>query len=228
MLLRSPWVVKTAGLAGACGLSLWMKTLQYRYRSLGPEVDPFRAGRDRRFIYAMWHENILLPLQRFARSDICVLISRHRDAEVIAEACRFLRVQVVRGSTARGGVGAVRELLQTGGRSHLAFAADGPRGPRRQVQPGLIYLAAQLNLPIVPVGFGFHRPWRARSWDRFVLPRPWARARCVAGIPIVIPSYVDRDQLEEHRQTVEERLASTTTIAESWADSASTNHGKAA
>src|SRR5436190_464721 len=84
----------------------------------------------------------------------------------------------------RGWIGTVRQMLRVGRKSHLAITPDGPRGPRRQVQPGLLYLAARTGLPIVPVGIGYDRPWRMRSWDRFAVPRPWTRATCVTTEPI--------------------------------------------
>jgi lysophospholipid acyltransferase (LPLAT)-like uncharacterized protein len=87
------------------------------------------------------------------------------------------------------------------------------------VQQGVIYLAGRLGLPIVPTGFGFDRPWRARSWDRFVLPRPWSRATCVTGQPILVPAGLEKNQIEHYQRLVEAQMASVTAVAESWAES---------
>jgi lysophospholipid acyltransferase (LPLAT)-like uncharacterized protein len=108
-------------------------------------------------------------------------------------------------------------LVGDGGINHLALTPDGPRGPRRQVQRGLIYLAAKTGLAIVTVGFGLHRPWRANSWDRFAIPRPWSRARCVTGVPVFVPPEAIPAQLELYRIQVENQLAMVTRAAEDWA-----------
>jgi lysophospholipid acyltransferase (LPLAT)-like uncharacterized protein len=215
MKIRRPWLIKVAGFLTAWVVRLWVGTVRYRYRPLGPDVDPGRPGVGGRFIYAFWHENLLLPASRYGRPDIWVLVSRHADGEVIAEACRRLRFRLVRGSTARsGGIEAVRRMVRLGREGHLAITPDGPRGPRRRVQPGLVYLAARTGLPIVPVGIAYRRAWRLKSWDRFAIPLPGSAAACVTGEPISVPEEVDRDRLEDYRLRVEEALHRATAEAE--------------
>lgn len=218
MKIRLPWLLKVLGHPAAWSLRLWMRSLRYSYQPLGPNLDPTRADLQGRYIYAMWHENMLMPAYQYSAPHFCVLISKHGDAQIMADILRILKVQVVRGSTNRGGIEAVRQLLQMGKKCHLALTPDGPRGPRQKVKPGLIYLAARLDMPIVPVGFGFHRPWRLRSWDQFVLPRPFSRSTCVTGEPIAVPDTNDRDELEQYRQSVEEALAGANDAARQWAE----------
>src|SRR5262249_2906370 len=91
---------------------------------------------------------------------------------------------------------------------------DGPRGPRRRVKPGLVFLAAKTGLPIVPVGFAFHRAWRLRSWDRFALPLPWSAVECVTTDPVVVPEDADKGRLEEYQLRVEQALNLATEVAE--------------
>jgi lysophospholipid acyltransferase (LPLAT)-like uncharacterized protein len=109
-------------------------------------------------------------------------------------------------------------MLRAGQEAHISVTPDGPRGPRRQVQAGLVYLAARTGLPIVPAGFGFARPWRARSWDRFAVPRPGSFATTVTGAPIQIPPDVDRDGIEHYRVEVERELLRVSALAEHWAE----------
>jgi lysophospholipid acyltransferase (LPLAT)-like uncharacterized protein len=215
MKIRHPSLIRAAALAGAWALRTWVGTLRYRYWPLGPNLDP-RHVRGR-YIYAFWHEFMLLPASKYSRPNAYVLISEHADGELIADLIRHLGFRAVRGSTTRGGVKAVRELLGLEGDFHLAVTPDGPRGPRRRVQPGLIYLSSRLGLPIVLAGFGFERPWRMRSWDRFALPRPFTRARCVTCDPVLVPPRAERDLLEDYRVYVEERLQDLTEQAERWA-----------
>jgi lysophospholipid acyltransferase (LPLAT)-like uncharacterized protein len=100
---------------------------------------------------------------------------------------------------------------------HLALTPDGPRGPRRRVQPGVVYLAARTGLPVVPIGIAFSGAWRMRSWDRFALPRPYSAAWCVTTEPIRVPADADRAALEEYRLRVERALEEASRAAEAWA-----------
>lgn len=217
MKIRNPTIIKLIGFFGSWFIRLWMATVRYRYRPLGRNVDPWRPDLDGRYIYAFWHENMLVPAYKYGRPDIWVLISQHADGQMIAEVCRHLGFQLVRGSTTRGGAEAVRQMLKLGREAHLAITPDGPRGPRRQVQAGLIYLAARTGLPIIPIGIGFRSAWRMRSWDRFAVPRPWSFAGCVTAEPINIPPDVDKEQLDQYRLQVEQTMLHVTEVAEQWA-----------
>ena len=215
MKLRQPWLLAGVGFAVAWLVRLWIGTLRYRYRPLGPNVDPNRPDLQGRYLYAFWHENILMPAYHYGRRDIWVLISEHADGQIIAEACRHLRFRVVRGSFQRkGAIRALRKMVRLSRHGHLAITPDGPRGPRRRAQPGLVWLAARTGLPIVPIGFAFSRAWRMRSWDRFAVPYPWSAAVCVTAEPICVPDDIDGDELERYRLQIEEALNKATASAE--------------
>jgi lysophospholipid acyltransferase (LPLAT)-like uncharacterized protein len=217
MKIRHPFLVKAAGLGIALTAKMWVATLNVRYRPTGPFVDPTKRKLSQYYIFAFWHEYLLLPAFHFSTPEIAVMISQHRDGEVIAEACRHIRLRTVRGSSTRGGVQAARQMVALGEKGHLVVTPDGPRGPRRRVQIGLAYLASKTGLPIVPVGVGFDRPWRMNSWDRFVLPRPWSLGTCVSGEPIRVPPDLDRNALEAYRQVVEDAISQATERAENLA-----------
>jgi lysophospholipid acyltransferase (LPLAT)-like uncharacterized protein len=214
MKIRHPGLIKALGAAVAWLVRLWIGTVRYRYRPLGANLDPNRRGLEGRYIYAFWHENLIMPAYHYGRPDIWVLISQHADGQLIAEACRHLSFKVVSGSATRGGVEAVRRMLRFGDHVHLGITPDGPRGPRRRVKAGLVYLAARTGLPIVPVGFAFHRAWRLRSWDRFALPWPWSAVECVTTDPVVVPEGADKDELEAYQLRVEQALNLATQVAE--------------
>ncbi|MBV9122789.1 MAG: lysophospholipid acyltransferase family protein [Planctomycetes bacterium] len=222
MKLRHPWLIRVVGYGSARLLHHWIRTLHFEYRPLGPvSLDPNLTDLPGHYIYVMWHEYLLLPIFCFARPDIYTLISRHADGQLVSEMCGHLRIPVIRGSTNsgkdRGGVSAIRKMLQVGGSFHLAMTPDGPRGPRRRVQLGLPTLAKWTGLSIVPVGFGLQHCWRMNSWDRFALPRPFTRAACVTGLPMAVPGDAGKEQLEEVRWQVEEALGQATEVAEQWA-----------
>ena len=214
MKIRHPILLKTSRFVGAWFLRIWMATIRYRYRPQGATLEPGSEELPGRCLYALWHENMLLPSYLYSQGGVTILISQHADGQILAEVCRHLGISAVRGSTTRGGVEALRQLLRIGRTNHLAITPDGPRGPWRQVQPGLIYLAARTGLPVVPIGFGYRRAWRFRSWDRMVLPKPWSRAVGVTGTPIAVPFDLDKQQLEHYRQRIEQELLQLTEAAE--------------
>jgi lysophospholipid acyltransferase (LPLAT)-like uncharacterized protein len=224
MKIRSPWKVRSPRMIRvAAWLVAWLVrrlagTLNYQYQPLGPNMDPRDPALSGRYVYTCWHENLLLPAYHYGGPNLNILISQHADGELIAQVVQSLGFRVVRGSSTRGGMRAVRHCLRVAENGHLGVTPDGPRGPRREVQDGLIYMASRTGLPIIPVGIGYCRPWRAKSWDRFAVPRPWSRARCVTGAPIPIPAEIDREQLDVYRQQVQAALQHAGAVAEQWAE----------
>src|SRR5262249_14865455 len=112
------------------------------------------------------------------------------------------------------GVEAVRKMVRVLQRSHVAITPDGPRGPRRRLQPGVISLSSMTGIPIVPNGFAYSAAWRLRTWDRLALPKPCSEVIHVSGDPIHIPSELDKEQLEMYRQRVENAMVEVTEAAE--------------
>lgn len=210
---------KLAGLGGATLIRSWMATLDYRVAYYDPAIDPVKPDWKGQKIYIFWHEYILFPIYLRGHCHLTMLLSQHRDADVLSRVAHHLGFDFVRGSTTRGGATALRELLRKSRRMNLTITPDGPRGPRRRLAQGPIYLASKLGLPIVAMGFGYDRPWRLPSWDRFAVPRPGSRARAVVSPELHIPPGLDRQGLELHRQRVERALARLTDEAEAWASS---------
>ncbi len=218
MKLDHPLLHKMLGLLGAAAVSGWMRTLDYKAAYYDATIDPVYPQCRGQKLYIFWHEYILFPLYLRGHCNMTMLLSRHRDAEVLAQAARYLGFRFVRGSTNRGGLSALRELLRNGQHTSLAITPDGPRGPRRRLAPGAIYVASRLGLPLVAMGFGYDRPWRVRrAWDRFAIPRPFSRARAVTSPPLCIPPDLDRQGLEHFRRQVESLLNRLTAEAERWA-----------
>lgn len=219
MKIRSPLLIKTGGLLGATAIRAWMSSLDYRVAFYDPAVDPVDPHYSGQKIYVFWHEYILFPIYLRGHCNLSMLLSRHLDAEILSHAARHLGFDFVRGSTRRGGVAALRELLAKSRRMNLTITPDGPRGPRRVLAAGPVFLASKLQMPLVTMGFGYDRPWRAKSWDRFALPRPFSRARTVVSPELHIPPKLDRDGLEHYRLQTEQLLNRLTLEAEAWAES---------
>jgi lysophospholipid acyltransferase (LPLAT)-like uncharacterized protein len=202
-----------------------MSTLDYRAVFYDRSVDPaLDIGPPR--IYIFWHENILAPLYQRGHCNLVMLLSQHPDADILERVAFYFGFECVRGSTQRGGTRAIWEMAHRGRYQHLTMTPDGPRGPRRRLAPGPIYLASRMQLPLVVMGFGYDRPWRMKSWDRFAVPRPFSRARAVIGPPLMLPRDLSRDAIERCGQHVEQLLNDFTTEAEAWAAAGSRKAGE--
>jgi hypothetical protein len=219
------WLNGLGGLVTAKCILAYMRTLDARAVFYDRSVDP-AAGRGGPRIYVFWHEYIMLPLSLRGHCHLAMLLSQHRDADILASVAHHVGFDCVRGSTRRGGARAIWELEQRSSHQHLAITPDGPRGPRRHMAAGPIYLASRLGLPLVAMGFGYDRPWRMNSWDQFAVPRPFSRARAVIGPAMTVPADLDRSGLEQCRQRVEQLLNCLTAEAEAWATAGSRKAGE--
>ena len=202
-----PWVVTGLG-----------PTLRYEIENLDALRAARRGSRDGRVIYCCWH-GTLLPLLYLARDrGLRIVVSRHRDGEVAARAAERLGCRPIRGSTGRGGVAALLAALRGGEPGDLALTPDGPRGPRGHFQAGAVFLAARSGLPLVLVGCDAERGWRFSSWDRFLLPAPFARVRLVLAGPLFVPDHAGDEPRERLRARAEASLAAAALAAgRGWA-----------
>lgn len=220
MKINHPLVMKLGGLLGSIASSCWMRTLDYKIAYHDRRIDPIFPEFNRRRIYLFWHEYLLFPLAMRGHCNFAMLLSRHTDAEILSRAAYHRGFEFIRGSTGRGGTTALKEMLRKCRRMNLTITPDGPRGPRRRLAPGAIFLASRLGMPIVVFGLGYDRPWRFRkAWDQFAIPRPGSRARSVTSEEIFIPGNLKRAEIEQWRLFVENRLNELTEEAETWAES---------
>ena len=204
------------GLAAAA-VSALGATLSVRAAGVDALRPLWRARRP--LIYAVWHGRILivpwlnarLRRQEGARA-VRVLASRSRDGQMMAEFARHFGLDVTRGSSSRGGLEALRELARAvRAGEDVAMVPDGPRGPARRLQGGIVALAATTGAPIVPVGVAARPARRLHSWDRFMIPIPFARCAVVFGGLVEVKRHDDRD---EARTRVERALEEATEAAD--------------
>lgn len=199
--------LKTRLIAGAGGGLLSTLLDSCRVEQKGTEnFERFRRE-GRPVVFVLWHGR-LLPCTYWNRhQELVTLVSQHRDGEYIARIVEKWGYTAVRGSSSRRAAGALRELVRhvRAGRS-LAVTPDGPRGPRAVMKPGAL-LAAQLSgAPVIPSAGGASRGWWFGSWDRFLVPKPFARVRLAYGEPVWIPRDADEAALAEIGRDVEARL----------------------
>ncbi len=199
-----PPVASFLGPALVLGLG---KTWQVRRRGFDPFQER-KQGSTLRCIVTLWHDT-LFPLAFVHRNEgATVLVSQHGDGELIARILLKLGFQVARGSTTRGGAAGLRDLVRVarGQQCDLAITPDGPKGPARRAQPGVVYLSALTGFPILPLALVADRAWRFSSWDRFQIPKPGARVAVVAGAPLAVPRAALEERMPEHLRAYEEEM----------------------
>lgn len=220
MKIRNRRLLAAAGWAGMTAAKSLTRSLHYSYHADGPKVLPVGGlPPGARYLFATWHENVIVPVCLYGHPEMAVLVSRHADGQLLRSLVKSSGTGIVHGSTNRGGVEAVKRMVGEEFRyRHIAVTPDGPRGPRRVVQPGIIYIASRTGMQIVPSGIGFDRPWRLKSWDRMAVPKPFRQARLVTADPISVPNGLRTAGLEEYRLIVQAELDRLTAAAERWAE----------
>lgn len=159
----------------------------WRYETAGLEHLQRLRDAHQPAVYLVWHGQLLPITYRHRREGVVILVSRHRDGGYLAATAERWGYRVVRGSTRRGGAAGLLAIVrQLRDGREVALTPDGPRGPAEQVQPGAVAAAQHAGVPIIPVAASVDRAWRLRSWDRFLVPKPFARVRLVYGTPIAV------------------------------------------
>jgi lysophospholipid acyltransferase (LPLAT)-like uncharacterized protein len=149
-------------------------------------------------IFTLWHGEMLALLWNHRGEGITVLISEHGDGEIIARVAEALGCRTVRGSTSRGAGRALLGMSRTvQGGGDVAFTPDGPRGPARKFAPGALIVAQRTGAPVITLAVSPSRSWRLKSWDRFVIPMPFARIRIAYGDPVYLDVPSPREAAEQ-------------------------------
>ncbi len=168
-----------------------------------------------RYILAFWHSRFLMMPYSYPDRRLVVLLSRHRDARMLARVLDRFGLDVAFGSSSRGGAAALRDILRrVRDGFDVGLAPDGPRGPRRRAKPGVIAIARLSGLPIVPVAFSASPARRLRSWDRTLVPRLRARGLFLYGEPLRVARHADEAALEDDRRRLEQQLDRLTDAAD--------------
>ena len=192
MKIRNKKLLRFAGWLLIGVANCLFRSLRFEYRMIGPITAPAKAiPKEKRYVFAVWHENLMLPTIFFGHPDLAALVSKHADGQLVGSVIASTGIQLVHGSTNRGGIEAVRKIMHGGTWRHLVVTPDGPRGPARRVKPGLLYLAGRTGLPIVPLASASCPVWVLKSWDRFRIPKPFARVEIAYGEPILVPADLD-------------------------------------
>ena len=191
-----PWRSRAALLLGKGVLRALAHT--WRFRVINGDAPGKLRAAGSPFIFSLWHGQ-LLPLIWFHRGQgVAILVSEHRDGELIARVAESLGYGLVRGSTTRGAERALLSLVRELKSGHeVAITPDGPRGPAESFAPGALIASQRSGAPILPIAASADRAWRLRSWDRFLIPKPFARVTVAYGQPTTVTASTARDAARE-------------------------------
>lgn len=186
---------RAAGAVGAGVFGALFATL--RERRLEPEHFLRLRAQGTPIIFVFWHAHTL-PLAWCHRNEgIVTLVSDHEDGEILVRLIRHWGFGAVRGSSTRGAKKALKGMIRVArGGGDLALTPDGPRGPAREFKAGALAVAQATGLPIVPLAVGASAGWRLGSWDRFLVPHPFARVCVAYGPPRRVGPDLDRTAME--------------------------------
>ncbi|HEX8476280.1 MAG TPA: lysophospholipid acyltransferase family protein [Pyrinomonadaceae bacterium] len=158
-------------------------------------------------IYTTWHNRVFLATYFFRRRRIVVMTSQSFDGEYIARFIQRFGFGAARGSSTRGGTGALVEMVRLMRRGCPAgFMIDGPKGPRYVAKMGALLLAKKTGQPVLPFTVNAERFYEISSWDRFQVPLPFTRARVRIAPPIYVPADADQETLQAKRDELQRAL----------------------
>ncbi|MFH1862269.1 MAG: lysophospholipid acyltransferase family protein [bacterium] len=200
--ILGPWIIRLLRL-----------TLRVERVNFEPVQKLLQGGKP--LLWCLWHGRMYLPMLEHSKRGIAVMISLHADGEMIARVAKKLGYRTVRGSSTRGGKEAFYEMLDyLNGGCQGAMLPDGPTGPRHYFKPGTLFLAQRSQAYLIPITFAAKPCWRFHSWDRFVLPKPFAHCALYYGTPIQIPEVIPQAEVEAWRLKLEQMMIELVNAAE--------------
>lgn len=175
-----------------------------RLEITGDQSDP------EHFVLCVWHDALLLPTfaaPRRLRKQCCCLVSQHHDGSYLADAMSWMDYTTVRGSSTRGAIDALRQLLNDTAGKHIIFTPDGPCGPRRRLKHGAVFIASQTGRRLMPGAFVVKSGWRIQgTWTDLLIPKPFTTIYIVTGQPIAIPAGVSRQELAQYVSVAQQAM----------------------
>jgi len=198
--------------------SLYIRTVHStgRWQVVRGEVPAHFWNSGKPFILCFWHGRLLMmPYCWDLSKTIHMLISEHRDGQLIARTVGHFGIKTAAGSSSRGGAKALRTMVKAiAAGEYVGITPDGPRGPRMRASDGIVHVARLSGVPVVPATYSSSRGRVLGSWDRFLVALPFGRGAIVWGKPITVPRNADETTIETYRLGIEEELNAITREAD--------------
>ncbi len=212
---RERVLVRTADVVFYLAIRLIGWTIRWETEGLKSLEDLEAAGELP--IYCLWHDRIFAGTYFLRHRGIVVITSQSLDGEYIARFLKRLGYGTVRGSSSRGGVRALVEMIRcmrTG--LSMAFTVDGPRGPRYEAKKGAVLLAKKTGNPMMPFIVESARFWSLKSWDRMQIPKPFTKARFILGPPIYVTAEADDQEVAKKTVELQNSLEAIVSLGKKW------------
>ncbi len=193
------------GFLGAAVIYLLGKTVRIKLINFQHHENIKKSGK--RIIYAFWHNTLFYFAYYFRKREIYTLSSQSRDGEYMVRSLKNLGYHSVRGSSSKDPVRSLVEVKQRLEQGYdVGFTPDGPRGPIYSTKPGIIITARASGQPILPMICDFKRKWTLKSWDKFMIPKPFTKGIILFGEPIYIPKGTTKEEFEKYQDILKEQL----------------------
>jgi len=179
----------------------------WKVEVIGEEQIEAARGEGGGHFMSLWHGRMLVALPHHARRGWEVLVSPSDDGDISEHLLECFGYHVIRGSSSRTGARALRQMLAVLREGKvLIITPDGPRGPRHSMNPGLAWMSRATGYGVVPCGFVGHPAWRARSWDRFTLPKIGARVVLAYEEPVRVSRDADEAAMDAATEEIRARM----------------------
>jgi lysophospholipid acyltransferase (LPLAT)-like uncharacterized protein len=196
-------------------ISLIGKTIRFEKRGWEHLEAVERSGKIP--ILAFWHNRIFLATYYFRNRGIVVMSSQSFDGEYIARFIKRFGFGTIRGSSTRGGVGALIEMIRLMRKGlPMGFSVDGPKGPKYVAKTGACLLAKKTQNPIVPFMIEARKYWTVKSWDNLQIPKPFSRAAVVIAEPVYVAEDANDEEVEKKRAELQTKLDELVKFGEQW------------
>ncbi len=213
MRLKSQFLTTLGAMLFVAVVRLLFRTIKLRFEEESPGVNPYDPALRKRFVYCVWHDSVVLPLFAGKHHATSALTSKHADGAFVAAVLEQVGIKVIRGSTNRMPVAALRGLIDGHAADHFVITPDGPRGPARVATAGMVYLASRMGMAIVPTAFHCSSCWKIPgSWTHLVIPKPFSTVVLTAGPPLMVPAEIQHGELAGYVQRVQSEMDRLSTL----------------
>jgi lysophospholipid acyltransferase (LPLAT)-like uncharacterized protein len=185
-------------------LLLLLYGFTWRVRWAGTDELARAREKSDKVLYAFWHSRLLGLCYAHRFQQVGIMVSQSFDGEWISRLVTKIGYKTYRGSASKDGAAGLLEMMKDLPQGDLALSVDGPTGPAEKVKPGAILLASKTGLPLVPITIIAEKSWRLRTWDRFMIPKPFSAIMVLRGPHIEVPADIDKDDLEKY-MAIEEK-----------------------
>ncbi len=218
MKIQSPFLNRVICSLGVAVFKVLYRTTRVDIQLGDPVHDPYNPDREAECIYSVWHDLLLFPLFMKQPRSIVALVGRHRDGDYVSNILKALKLKAIRGSSSRGGTEAVLQAVQEVNDHSLVVTPDGPRGPRRKMKQGCVFVAAQTGIPVVATAFSASSAWKPMgSWTDLVIPKPFSKVYAVTSEPFYIQKNATREEISAVTDLIQVEMDRLNIIAEALA-----------